>query len=74
MQGIRIVLGRVTPHNITQLERFHQVMFPVSYNDKFYKDVRLGSELATLASFTDTAVTWRAVGWVTHRLRKDFIS
>ena len=32
-------LGDVTPHNIKQLKRLNQVVFPVSYNDKFYKDV-----------------------------------
>lgn len=63
MQGTRIVLGSVTPQNIKQLERFYQVMFPVSYNDKFHKDVLLGGELATLATFADTTVAWRAVGW-----------
>uniref|UniRef100_A0A2K5PZ42 N-alpha-acetyltransferase 50, NatE catalytic subunit n=1 Tax=Cebus imitator TaxID=2715852 RepID=A0A2K5PZ42_CEBIM len=35
----RIELGDVTPHNIKQLKRLNQVIFPVSYNDKFYKDV-----------------------------------
>uniref|UniRef100_A0A2R8PBW5 N-alpha-acetyltransferase 50, NatE catalytic subunit n=1 Tax=Callithrix jacchus TaxID=9483 RepID=A0A2R8PBW5_CALJA len=38
MKG-RIELGDVTPHNIKQLKRLNQVIFPVSYNDKFYKDV-----------------------------------
>ena len=38
MKG-RIDLGDVTPHNIKQLKRLNQVIFPVSYNDKFYKDV-----------------------------------
>ena len=32
-------LGDVTPHNIKQLKRLNQVVFPVSYNDRFYKDV-----------------------------------
>ncbi|MXQ95445.1 hypothetical protein E5288_WYG019462 [Bos mutus] len=39
MKGSRIELGDVTPHNIKQLKRLNQVIFPVSYNDKFYKDV-----------------------------------
>lgn len=56
MKGTRIVLGSVTLHNIKQLKRLHQVIFPVSYNDKFYKDVLLVGELAKLASFTDIAV------------------
>jgi hypothetical protein len=41
-------LGDVTPHNIKQLKRLNQVVFPVSYNDKFYKDVLEAGELAKL--------------------------
>lgn len=44
----RIELGDVTPHNIKQLKRLNQVIFPVSYNDKFYKDVLEVGELAKL--------------------------
>uniref|UniRef100_A0A8D3CWP9 N-alpha-acetyltransferase 50, NatE catalytic subunit n=1 Tax=Scophthalmus maximus TaxID=52904 RepID=A0A8D3CWP9_SCOMX len=40
----RIELGDVTPHNIKQLKRLNQVIFPVSYNDKFYKD-KFGFEI-----------------------------
>uniref|UniRef100_A0A8D2AQJ5 Uncharacterized protein n=1 Tax=Sciurus vulgaris TaxID=55149 RepID=A0A8D2AQJ5_SCIVU len=32
-------LGDVTPHNVKQWKRLNQAVFPVSYNDKFYKDV-----------------------------------
>uniref|UniRef100_A0A2K5EBC5 Uncharacterized protein n=1 Tax=Aotus nancymaae TaxID=37293 RepID=A0A2K5EBC5_AOTNA len=39
----RIKLGDVTPHNIKQLKRLNQVIFPVNYNDKFCKD--FGSEI-----------------------------
>ncbi|KAA0704739.1 Basic helix-loop-helix domain-containing protein USF3 [Triplophysa tibetana] len=45
---LRIELGDVTPHNIKQLKRLNQVIFPVSYNDKFYKDVLEVGELAKL--------------------------
>lgn len=38
----------MTPHNIKQLKRLNQVIFPVSYNDKFYKDVLEVGELAKL--------------------------
>ncbi|XP_053147222.1 N-alpha-acetyltransferase 50 isoform X2 [Hemicordylus capensis] len=55
MKG-RIELGDVTPHNIKQLKRLNQVIFPVSYNDKFYKDVLEVGELAKLAYFNDIAV------------------
>jgi len=44
----RIELGDVTSHNIKQLKRLNQVIFPVSYNDKFYKDVLEVGELAKL--------------------------
>lgn len=46
----RIELGDVTPHNIKQLKRLNQVIFPVSYNDKFYKDVLEVGELAKLGN------------------------
>ena len=45
----------MTPH-IKQLKRLNQVIFPVSYNDKFYKDVLEVGELAKLAYFNDIAV------------------
>ena len=50
-------LGDVTPHSIKQLKRLNQVIFPVSYNDKFYKDVLEVGELAKLAYFNDIAVS-----------------
>ena len=43
-----IELGDVTPHNLQQLKRLNQVVFPVSYNDKFYKDILEAGELAKL--------------------------
>ena len=43
-----IDLGDVTPHNLQQLKRLNQVVFPVSYNDKFYKDILEAGELAKL--------------------------
>ncbi|XP_075448966.1 N-alpha-acetyltransferase 50 isoform X1 [Ascaphus truei] len=55
-ESSRIELGDVTPHNIKQLKRLNQVIFPVSYNDKFYKDVLEVGELAKLAYFNDIAV------------------
>jgi N-alpha-acetyltransferase 50 len=44
----KIELGDVTQHNIRQLKKLNQVVFPVSYNDKFYKDVLEAGELAKL--------------------------
>lgn len=52
----RIELGDITHHNIKQLKRLNQVVFPVSYNDKFYKDVLEVGELAKLAYFNDIVV------------------
>eukprot|EP00069_Balaena_mysticetus_P014126 bmy_08525T0 len=55
MKG-RIELGDVTPHHINRPKRLNQVIFPVSYNDKFYKDALEVGELAKLAYFNDVAV------------------
>lgn len=52
----RTELGDVTVHNIKQLKRVNRVVFPVSYNDKFYKDVLEVGELAKLAYFNDIVV------------------
>jgi hypothetical protein len=43
-----IELGEITVHNIKQLKKLNQVVFPVSYNDKFYKDVLEVGPLAKL--------------------------
>lgn len=52
----KIELGDVTPHNIKQLKKLNTVVFPVSYNDKFYKDVLDAGELAKLAYYNDIVV------------------
>lgn len=49
-------LGDITPHNIKQLKILNSVVFPVSYNDKFYKDVLEVGELAKLAYYNDIVV------------------
>ncbi len=41
-----IELGDITRHNIKQLKRLNTVVFPVSYNEKFYQDVLEAGELA----------------------------
>lgn len=46
----------MTPHNIKQLKRLNQVIFPVSYNDKFYKDVLEVGELAKLGTIVLSVV------------------
>ncbi|XP_041373161.1 N-alpha-acetyltransferase 50-like isoform X2 [Gigantopelta aegis] len=52
----RIELGDITQHNIKQLKRLNQVVFPVTYNDKFYKDVLEVGELAKLAYYNDIVI------------------
>ncbi|KAH7725193.1 acetyltransferaseGNAT family protein [Aphelenchoides avenae] len=51
-----IALGDVTQHNIMQLKRLNQSVFPISYNEKFYKEVVGSGELAKLAYFNDIVV------------------
>ena len=51
-------------HNFRQLKVLNQVVFPVTYNDKFYKDVLDVGELAKLGLsslsliYTLLAKTW----------------
>ncbi|XP_063364868.1 probable N-acetyltransferase san [Cydia amplana] len=56
MTRAKIELGDVTPHNIKQLKKLNTVVFPVSYNDKFYKDVLEAGELAKLVYYNDIVV------------------
>lgn len=56
MSRASIELGDVTPHNIKQLKKLNTVVFPVSYNDKFYIDVLDAGELAKLAYYNDIVV------------------
>jgi len=55
-RGGRIELGDITQHNIKQLKKLNSVVFPVSYNDKFYKDILDVGELAKLAFYNDIVV------------------
>lgn len=52
----RIDLGDITPHNIKLLRKVNTVVFPVSYHDKFYKDVLDAGELAKLVFYNDIVV------------------
>ncbi|CAG9101061.1 hypothetical protein JYU34_013459 [Plutella xylostella] len=56
MSRPKIELGDVTQHNIKQLKKLNTVVFPVSYNDKFYKDVLEAGEMAKLAYYNDIVV------------------
>lgn len=52
----RVELGDITKHNIKLMRRLNQSIFPVNYNDKFYKDVLEAGELAKLAFYNDVVV------------------
>ncbi len=45
-----IDLGDITVHNLKQLKKLNQIVFPVSYNDKFYKDILEIGPLAKLGN------------------------
>ena len=45
-----IELGDITVHNLRQLKKLNQIVFPVSYNDKFYKDILEVGQLAKLGN------------------------
>ncbi|KAI1716216.1 acetyltransferase (GNAT) family domain-containing protein [Ditylenchus destructor] len=51
-----IELGDVSRHNVMQLKRLNMSVFPVSYNDKFYKEVVTAGDLAKLAYFNDIII------------------
>ena len=55
-KNCRIDLGDITPHNLKLLKKVNQVVFPVVYHDKFYKDVLEAGELAKLAYYNDIVV------------------
>jgi hypothetical protein len=44
-------LGDITGHNVKQLKKLNQIIFPVSYNDKFYKDVLDVGQYAKLGMY-----------------------
>lgn len=68
----KIELGDVTPHNIKQLKLLNQVVFPVSYNEKFYKDVLDAGELAKLAYYNDIVVmTWTLISCTKVQIRNE---
>lgn len=52
----RVELGGITKHNIKLMRRLNQAIFPVNYNEKFYKDVLEAGELAKLAFYNDIVV------------------
>uniref|UniRef100_A0A1A9VU34 N-terminal methionine N(alpha)-acetyltransferase NatE n=1 Tax=Glossina austeni TaxID=7395 RepID=A0A1A9VU34_GLOAU len=56
MTRSRIELGDVTPHNIKLLKKLNTVVFPITYNDKFYVDALYAGELVKLAYYNDIVV------------------
>eukprot|EP00743_Colponemidia_sp_Colp-15_P005900 GILK01006342.1.p2 GENE.GILK01006342.1~~GILK01006342.1.p2 ORF type:complete len:184 (-),score=18.95 GILK01006342.1:53-544(-) len=51
-----IEFGSITDKNVEQLRRMNLVIFPVRYNDKFYKDVVHLGDLVKLAYYNDILV------------------
>ncbi|UJR31294.1 hypothetical protein I4U23_018792 [Adineta vaga] len=49
-------LGELTQHNIKQLKVLNRDIFPVLYNEKFYKDLLEAGELCKLAYCNDIVV------------------
>ncbi|KAG0231839.1 N-alpha-acetyltransferase 50 [Actinomortierella wolfii] len=52
----RIALGDVTPNNLGQLKRLNSVIFPITYQPSFYKEVLEVGEFAKIAYFNDVCV------------------
>lgn len=50
IKPVNIDLGELTQHNLKQLKILHRDIFPVSYNEKFYKDLLDAGELCKLGS------------------------
>ncbi|CAI4233110.1 unnamed protein product [Auanema sp. JU1783] len=65
-----IELGDVTQHNVLQLKRLNQNLFPVSYNDKFYSEILNAGQLAKFAYFNDVIVGAVCCRYDTHEGRK----
>uniref|UniRef100_A0A1I7UAH1 N-terminal methionine N(alpha)-acetyltransferase NatE n=1 Tax=Caenorhabditis tropicalis TaxID=1561998 RepID=A0A1I7UAH1_9PELO len=52
----QVFLGEITPHNIMQLKRLNEAVFPIAYNDKFYVEARTCGDLGRLAYYNDVVV------------------
>jgi hypothetical protein len=51
-----IELGDITQHNIQQIKRLNEAVFPVTYNERFYKDIADHSEFSKIVFFNDCVV------------------
>ena len=48
VKRVTIELGDITQHNLKQLKVLNRDVFPVAYNEKFYKDLLGAGELCKL--------------------------
>jgi len=55
-RDMRIELGEITSHNLKQLRIINENVFPVTYNDKFYRDILLVGNLAKFVYCNDIVV------------------
>jgi hypothetical protein len=66
MKRVNIELGDLTQHNLKQLKVLNRDVFPVSYNEKFYKDLLEAGELCKLGK--TIFLNFRSVGCFIHSL------
>jgi hypothetical protein len=50
MKCVNIELGELNQHNLKQLKVLNRDIFPVAYNEKFYKDLLNAGELCKLGN------------------------
>ncbi|KAI6182228.1 N-alpha-acetyltransferase 50 [Aphelenchoides bicaudatus] len=53
---VTIELGDITQHNIQQIKKLNETVFPVTYNDRFYKEIVERSDYSKIAFFNDCVV------------------
>jgi hypothetical protein len=53
VKRVSIELGDLTQHNLKQLKVLNRDVFPVAYNEKFYKDLLGAGELCKLGMLKD---------------------
>ena len=53
---LEVIYAEVTEKNVEQLRLMNGLIFPVKYNDQFYKDVYKNIKLAQFAHYNDTPV------------------
>jgi hypothetical protein len=65
VKRVTIELGDLTQHNLKQLKVLNRDVFPVAYNEKFYKDLlgagelcRLGMLEIFLSQYNQKSIWW----------------